>query len=131
LEYQVAAPRIYVGVGYLHTANNYGYPALNAVGVGIEKLPDLRPGVSFFGSAFYYPGATGTYTITNAASPNAGKSYQQQYGITKYDIGLQLVAKKFPVYLYGGVSGDHYAANRSAPIGQTHDGPYLGLGVKL
>ncbi len=131
LEYQVAAPRIYVGVGYLHTGNNYGYPVLNAVGAGIEKLPDLRPGVSFFGSAFYYPAATGTYTVTSAASVNNGKSYRQQYGITKYDVGLQLVAKHFPVYLYGGLSGDHYAANRNAPIGQTHDGPYLGLGVKL
>lgn len=131
LEYQVAAPRVYVGVGYLHTANNYGYPHLNAIGAGIEKLPALRSGVNFFGSAFYYPAASGTYTVSDAASPNAGKAYRQQYQITKYDVGLALVAKRVPVYLYAGVSGDHYAAGRNAPIGQTHDGPYLGLGVKL
>ncbi len=131
LEYQIAAPRVYVGVGYLHTANNYGYPHLNAIGAGIEKLPDLRPGINLYGSAFYYPSATGTYTIANAASVNNGKSYQQQYRITKFDLGLALIAKHFPVYLYGGFSGDHYAADRNAPVGQTHDGPYLGLGVKL
>jgi len=52
LEYQVAASRIYVGVGYLNAANNYGYPRMNAVGAGIEKLPDLRSGINFFGYAF-------------------------------------------------------------------------------
>jgi hypothetical protein len=131
IEYQVAAPRIYVGVSYLHTANNYGYPQLNGVGFGIEKLPELHPGVSFFGSAFYYPSASGTYTITNPASSNVGISYRQQYAVTKYDIGLALVANHFPVYLYGGFSGDEYRARTAAPINQIHDGPYIGLGVKL
>ena len=131
LEYQIAAPRVYVGVGYLHTANNFGYPQLNAVGVGIEKLPDLRPGLNLSGSAFYYPAASGTYTITNPASVNAGKSYRQQYGIVKYDVGLALVFAHSPVYVHAGVAGDHYTAKQSAPIGQTHDGPYIGLGVKL
>ena len=131
LEYQIAAPRIYAGVGYLHTANNYGYPQLNAVGLGIEKLPDLRPGVNLSGSAFYYPAASGTYTITDPASVNAGKSYRQQYGIVKYDVGLALVFAHSPIYLHGGFAGDRYTAKQSAPIGQTHDGPYIGLGVKL
>jgi hypothetical protein len=131
LEYQIAAPRIYVGIGYLHTANNYGYPQLNGPGVGIEKLPDLRPGVNFYGSAFYYPTASGNYTVTDPSSVNAGKTYQQQYQILKYDVGLALVFAHFPLYLHGGISGDRYGAKRNAPIGQTHDGPYLGLGVKL
>jgi len=131
LEYQVAAPKIYVGVGYLQTSTNYGYPHLNALGVGIEKLPELRTGISWFGSAFYYPTASGTYTIANAASSNNGKSYRQQYAITKYDIGLALALARFPLYLYGGYSADQYAAKQNAPIGQTHNGPYIGLGVKL
>jgi len=131
LEYQVAAGRIYVGLGYLHAANNYGYPQLNAAGVGIEKLPDLRSGLNFFGSAFYYPSASGNYTVTDPASSNAGKSYQQVYQIAKYDVGFALAATRFPLYLYGGFSADHYTAKQNAPIGQTHDGPYIGLGVKF
>ena len=131
LEFQVAAPKIYVGAGYLHTANNFGYPQLNALGFGIEKLPDLKPGLNLSGSAFYYPAASGTYTITNPASINAGKSYRQQYGILKYDVGLALVFAHSPVYLHGGFSGDRYTAKQNAPIGQTHDGPYIGLGMKL
>jgi Copper amine oxidase N-terminal domain len=131
LEYQVAAPRIYVGVGYLHTANNYGYPQLNGVGGGVEKLPDLRSGLSFFGSAFYYPTVSGNYTIANAASINNGTTYRQQYQILKYDIGLAYVPGRSPVYIYGGFNGERYTAKQNAPISQTHDGPYIGLGVKL
>jgi len=131
LEYQIAAPRIYAGIGYLHTANNYGYPQLNGIGGGIEKLPELRAGLNVFGSAYYYPAASGNYTITSPASVNFAKTYRQQYQIVKYDLGVALVAARFPVYLYGGVSGDRYYAKQNAPIGQTHDGPYIGLGVKL
>jgi hypothetical protein len=131
LEYQIAAPKIYIGVGYISTANNYGYPQLNGLGVGIEKLPELRSGFSWFGSAFYYPTASGNYTVTNPASPNNGKTYRQQYAITKYDIGLALALSRFPLYLYGGYAADMYTAKLNAPIGQTHNGPYAGIGVKF
>jgi Copper amine oxidase N-terminal domain len=131
IEYELAAPHVYAGIGYLHTANNFGYPQLDGVGVGLEKLPDMRTGLNFYGSAFYYPNAGGNYTIPFAASPNFGKTYRQQYAIVKYDIGVALVFRGSPVYVAGGFNGDHYAAKQNAPIGQIHDGPYLGLGVKL
>ena len=62
---------------------------------------------------------------------NDGTTYRQQYGITKYDIGLALVIGHSPVYLHGGYSGDHYTASKNAPIGQIHAGPYFGLGLKI
>jgi hypothetical protein len=131
LEYQVAAPRLYVGVGYLQTGDNYGYPHLDAFGVGVEKLPGLQSGIDFFGSAFYYPTASGNYTVTDPLSLNVGKTYRQQYQIVKYDLGLALDLARFPVYLYGGFSGDRYTAKQNAPISQTHSGPYIGLGVRF
>jgi hypothetical protein len=42
-----------------------------------------------------------------------------------------LVFAHSPLYLQGGISGDRYGAKQNAPIGQTHDGPYLGLGVRI
>jgi hypothetical protein len=131
LEYQIASPRVYVGVGYIRTDTNYGYPHLTGLGVGIEKLPDMHRGVNFYGSAFYYPNTVGTYTIANPASPNVGQSFEQQYAITKYDIGVSLVAVHSPIYIYGGISGDRYSRKQNAPIDQQHDGPYVGLGLKL
>lgn len=131
LEYRIADPRIYVGLGYVATSNNYGSPHWNGLGAGIEKLPDLRPGISYYGSAFYYPTASGTYTLSDPLSPNIGKTYQQQYSIWKLDIGLALVLRHSPLYLYGGFGADEYAAKKNVPDGQTHDGPYAGLGVKI
>ncbi|MBD5634197.1 MAG: copper amine oxidase N-terminal domain-containing protein [Candidatus Eremiobacteraeota bacterium] len=131
LEYQIAAPHIYLGASYLHVANDYGYPSLNAAGFGLEKLPELHSGVDIFGSAFYYPSASGNYTVGGVTSPNAGRTYEQQYRILTFDVGLTLTLTHFPVYLYGGFDGDRYSEVRNAPIDQTHDGPYLGLGVKL
>jgi hypothetical protein len=131
LEYQVAAPRIYVGVGYLQTGTNYGYPHLDGFGAGVEKLPGLDSGLDFYGSAFYYPTASGNYTVTNASGSNVGQTLRQQYQIVKYDLGLTLIMTNFPVYLYGGFSGDRYTTKQNAPIGQTHSGPYIGLGVRF
>ena len=131
LEYRVAAPRIYAGIGYLHTTTSYGQPNLNAVGFGIEKLPDLRPGIGLYGSLFYYPSASGNYTVANVASVNNGITYNEQYQVIKYDIGLALVIAHSPVYVNAGFSGDHYSVSRNAPIGQIHAGPYFGLGVKI
>jgi hypothetical protein len=131
LEVQVAAPRLSVGVAYLHTSNNYGYPELNAIGFGVEKLPELHNGISFFGSAFYYPVASGNYTVPSGASPNFGRTYQQQFQILQYDVGAALAFAHSPAYLYGGFSGIRSFAKQNAPIGQIHDGPYLGLGLKI
>jgi len=131
LEYQIASPRIYVGAGYLQSENNYGYPRLEGAGAGIEKLPSLRSGIDVYGSAYYYPSVTGTYTVAEPASVNDGLSYRQRYAIVRYDIGAALVSARFPFYLFGGVRGDRFYAKANAPIGQLHDGPYLGLGVKL
>ncbi len=131
LELKIANPNIYAGLGYLQTSTNYGYPHLRAVGAGLEKLPDLNARLSVFGSAFYYPNATGNYTVSNIASPNNNVTYKQSYAITKYDIGLTYTLRNFPVYAYGGFSGDRYSKRQNAPIDQTHGGPYLGLGLKL
>jgi hypothetical protein len=131
LEFKVAEPRIYIGGGYLRTSTNYGYPHLNGAGGGVEKLPDLWPGIGVFGSVFYYPTASGDYTVNQPTSTNFGKSYRQQYQILKYDVGLDLAFKSFPVYVYGGFSGDRYVAKQNAPLNQTHSGPYVGLGVRF
>ena len=131
LEYKIAEPKIYVGASYIYMSNNYGYPHLSGVGFGVEKLPDFRSGVNLYGSAFYYPSTSGTYTVSEPASSNFGKSYRQEYQILKLDVGLALVFAHSPVYLYGGFSGDKYIAKQNAPINQTHDGPYAGLGLKF
>ena len=57
---RVLQPRIYIGVGYIWRGNNAGYPSVNGVGFGLEKLPDMNRPFSFYGSAYYYPSVKGT-----------------------------------------------------------------------
>jgi Copper amine oxidase N-terminal domain len=130
LEFKVASPNIFVGVGYLQAANNYGYPTLHAIGGGLEKLPSFTSGLDWFGSAFYYPNANGTFVQNDPTSPTFGQSFKMSYNIIKYDIGLDLNFGSSPFYLYGGYSGDRYTKkDNNEPINQTHSGPYVGLGI--
>jgi hypothetical protein len=130
LEFKVASPDIYVGVGYLQASNNYGYPTLHAIGGGLEKLPSFNSGLDWFGSAFYYPNANGTFVQNDPTSPTFSQSFKQSYDILKYDLGLDLNFGTSPFYLYGGYSGDRYnKKDNNEPINQTHAGPYVGLGL--
>ena len=132
LEYKIFNPHFYLAAGYAGWATNYGYPKLNGVGFGLEKLPDLENIFALHGSYFYYPNAYASYTVNDPNSNNFGVTYVQKYGIQTYDVGLDYVfSKQFPVYLYAGWNGDVMVARANAPINQTHSGPYVGLGFRF
>ncbi len=130
LEYRITNPNIYIGVGYLQAATNYGIPALHAFGVGLEKLQNMNATWDLYGSIFYYPDANGTLTELTAGSTTASQ-FKMEYDIYKYDAGVDVNLGSSPFYLFGGFSGDRYQAKQNAPISQTHAGPYLGLGVHV
>ena len=132
LEYKVANPDIYVGVGYLQAANSYGNPSLRAIGGGLEKMPDMNKTWDYYGSVFFYPNAKGDLTeFVGIANTNnfVVRKFTQEYDITKYDVGIDVGLGTSPFYLYGGFSGDRYTTKQNAPINQTHAGPYIGLGI--
>jgi len=126
-EYQILKPRVNIGASFLTVYTNYGNPRLTGGGVGIEKLPYGNTTFDWYGSFFYFPNMQGTYLAT--AGPNNGTSYKQQYQILKYDFGLNYGFSH--VYVLAGYSGDRYTAKLSAPISQTHSGPYVGLGFRF
>jgi hypothetical protein len=128
LEFKVANPNLYVGVGYIQASNNYGDPSLRGIGVGAEKIPDFNSTWDYYGSVFYYPNANGTLTELTANSFNA-RAFKMEYNIVKYDAGVDVNLGASPFYLYAGFSGDRYDAKQFAPISQTHAGPYIGLGI--
>ncbi len=131
LELQLLDPHIYLGVGYLRANNNYGYPQLGGLGLGLEKLPEF---VSAFGahfSAFYYPNVSGKFTVTDPANPNFNTTYTQAYRILKYDVGFDVPITQSPVYVSVGFSGDRYYDKANAPRGQSHTGPYGAIGVRF
>ncbi|HXM17661.1 MAG TPA: copper amine oxidase N-terminal domain-containing protein [Candidatus Tumulicola sp.] len=131
LEYKVAEPHIMIGADYLSANNNYGYPRLSGWGFGLEKLPEFTSQLSWHASGFYHPSVTGSYVVNDPASPNFGLSFRQQYHVWTYDVGLDYLFGRSPLYLYLGFNGDQYTANTNAPVNQTHAGPYAGIGIRF
>jgi hypothetical protein len=122
---RILKPRIYIGVGYMWRSNNAGYPKINNVGGGLEKLPDLDHAFSFYGSAYYYPSVRGICgTDVCPLGP-----YTIAYGVLKYDIGVTYSFQNFPLFIEGGFLGDRGWAQLSAPSDFSESGPYIGLGL--
>jgi hypothetical protein len=127
LEYQIVKPRIDIAGSYINIWNNYGYPRLTGGGFGLDKLPDFTPALGWYGSFLYYPSIKGAYTVPSG--PAAGTTFNQQYQLYKYDIGIDYAPSA--IYVILGFNGDRYTTKSAAPVNQTHAGPYLGLGVKF
>jgi hypothetical protein len=123
---KVIDPRIYVGVGYLFRTPNYGYPRVTGFGYGAEKLPDLNQSFSLYGSVWYYPNAKGNFT-----DPGTGIGYTLAYNILKYQIGGTVNFGNSPVFLDLGWMGDNGKNKTNAPGDFSHNGPYVGLGIKF
>ncbi len=124
---RILKPRIYIGVGYLWRSNNAGYPAINNVGGGLEKLPDLDHPFSWYGSAYYYPNVKGTCgTGECPAGP-----YTLSYNVLKYDIGVDYSFQGIPLFIEGGYLGDRGYNLDAAPSGFSEAGPYVGIGIKF
>ncbi len=139
---RVLEPRIYIGVGYMWRSGNYGYPRLRNFGFGVEKLPDLNQGFTWFGSAYYYPNVNGngngclTLPTTTPATPGVGcanpTSYNLAYNIFKYDIGGAFTfGPNIPIFVEFGFLGDTGRNKQNAPSDFTENGPYVGLGLKF
>lgn len=124
---RVLQPRIYIGVGYIWRSNNAGYPGVNGVGFGLEKLPDLDRPFSWYGSAYYFPSVKGTCgTDVCPAGP-----YTLGYNVLKYDLGVDYSFQGIPLFIEGGYLGEHGWSTDAAPSPYSESGPYVGIGVKF
>ena len=131
---KIAEPRIYIGVGYLHREENYGYPKQNGFGFGAEKLPDLEQPISVYGSVWYYPSISGNYTYPTAVGvPLAlrGTTDKFQQRFLKYQIGGTLNLGNSGLFLDAGFLGDTIRGKNISPSDATHAGGYIGLGIKF
>jgi len=122
---QLSPQKVYFSVGYLSLANNYGYPAIRGLGVGLLKLPILSNRLSYDAGVFYYPNITGFCGL--AACPTAMGDVS--YGLLTYSAGATYAFG--PFFIETGYRGDRGTRKSIAPVGFTHDGPFAGLGLHL
>jgi hypothetical protein len=130
---RILQPRIYVGVGYMWRLNNAGYPRIDNVGFGLEKLPDLDHPFSIYGSIYYFPNVKGNFTVPTVTPPTAdsGVTYQLAYNVLKSDIGITYAFSGTPLFIEGGVMGESLRNKTNAPSDISEFGPYAGIGIKF
>ncbi|MEA2688156.1 MAG: hypothetical protein QOD51_763, partial [Candidatus Eremiobacteraeota bacterium] len=113
---KIAEPRIYIGVGYLHREENYGYPKQNGFGFGAEKLPDLDQPFSVYGSVWYYPSISGNFTYPVGAPPSlVGTTDKFQQRFLKYQVGGTLNLGNSGLFLDAGFLGDTIRGKNISP----------------
>lgn len=123
---RIAQPRIYFVAGYAGRANNYGYPTIGGLGLGLMKFPDLDKVVSVRARFMWYPYVFGDYTTPS------GTQYTLGYRQYIYDAGLTLSpSRKFPLFFEGGFRGENDNGRNSAPSNRSYSSIYAGLGFKF
>jgi hypothetical protein len=131
---KIGDPRIYIGVGYLSRAENYGYPRQNGFGFGAEKLPDLDQPISVYGSVWYYPSISGDFTFPDVGPPAddagaSGRRFEQRF--LKYQVGGTFSLGNSGLFLDAGFLGDTIRGKQLSPSDASHAGGYVGLGIKF
>jgi hypothetical protein len=127
---RVAEPRVYVGVGYLHHEERYGYPKQNGFGFGVEKFPDLDRPVSAYGTLWYYPSMAGNFTYPPGAPGGrfgTNDTFRQRF--LTYRLGGTLRLGKTGLFVDAGFLGDLIGGGNLSPSNASHGGAYIGLGA--
>ena len=119
----IGIPKVYIVGSYLSRWGNYGYPQMTGFGGGLELVPSLKSVVGLEGSAIYYPSVTGNFTDP------FGTRFNLQYRILRYMAGVTFAIPSTPIFLEGGLLGDHGTAGTNAPSGFSHSGLFAGLGI--
>jgi hypothetical protein len=119
---QIGNHPLAIGLSALETMTNYPYPLLHGLGVGIAKLPDWTgPHVSLFGSAFYYPAASGTLGPVHAT-----------FSIVRSEAGFRFRPTGWPVYLVGGYQNEiRSGRNLPAQVRLNRSDPFVGVGARI
>ncbi|MFY9718193.1 MAG: hypothetical protein WAK16_00985, partial [Candidatus Cybelea sp.] len=125
LGYKIFSPHVYIAVGYIWGSNNYGYPNLNAVGGGLEKLPDWGHKFTYYGSVYYYPNFRGTYTTSSAAIP-PNETFGVGYNFLKYKVGVAYAIVP-SIAIEAGWDGENGANKNNFPSSYSANGAYAGL----
>lgn len=129
LEYQPVHLPVYFGLAYSNASNNYNFPRLTGLGIGVELVPNPRRLLSPYGSFFYFPNQTGTYALANPNNPNSG-SVASAFNSNELEVGGSLAFPKTDLSL---VVGYYQTTNvrRTGTFNFVRDGPFLGLGYRV
>ena len=127
---RIMQPRVYFIEGFAWQWNNFGYPTLDGLGFGLEKLPDLDKTSSFIARWWYsqrlkglYPGFT---TTSGVSFPGGTLAYR----VNKWMLGYEFTASNH-IFWELGVQGEHESPSINGPSGRNMVGGFVGIGGKM
>ncbi len=118
---------LYAGLGAVRTWTNYNYPVLTGIGAGVELRPEQIPGVRAFGSAYYYPIASGPYRTESAPQ----RALTPGFGIVKLDCGFVVRSARtrtYAVFGYGFEQRSGHGLPRDVRF--IRSDPYVAIGIR-
>lgn len=127
IERRLRVRSLYAGLGAVRTWTNYHYPVLTGIGAGLELRPEPAAGVRAFGSAYYYPFASGRYQTESAPA----RSLTPVFGIVKLDGGFIVRRARSRVYGVLGYGFEQRSGHAlPADVRLIRSDPYVALGVR-
>jgi hypothetical protein len=121
-------PRAFIGVGYLSQSTPLG--TMTGAGFGLDVIPRYDRWFSVYGSAWYYPWQSGTYTSGFPAGTAApGPTLSQR--IIKYRAGVTIFIPRTPIALDLGVAGDTGKEGNNVSPNTSEGGFFLGARAAL
>lgn len=129
LEYQALHAPVYFGLAYSNSFNNYGFPRLTALGIGVELQPNPRKLISPYGSYFFFPNQTGTYPLADPNDPSSG-TVHTAFVANEFEGGFAITPPKANLSV---VLAYYQTTNvrRTGTFNFVRDGPVIGLGYHL
>ena len=131
----VAIPGIgaYVGAGFINENLGGTFPiSASGVGLGFEKLTELRAPFSYYFSAFYYPNLSAT-TSAQTVGATVYPASNVNFKLLRYGIGSVLNFSRSPLYFNLGTTYNQETV-KGFPTGRgdnTRSIQYAGLGVRI
>lgn len=120
-----------LGIAYVSTGTNYGYPHLRGLGIGVALRGSSKWAIQPYASLYDYPAAQGTYIFS--AAPNDGrKSIPLTFSIITFDAGVAWHIHASPVSVVAGLYQElRYQHPYARPTLLIHASPYAGLELRL
>ncbi len=119
---------VYAGIGAVRTWTNYDYPVLTGLGAGVEIRASAAAGIRPFGSAYYYPSASGRYV----PDVDSNRTLTPSFGIVKLDGGVVVRSARSRVYGVFGYGFEQRSGHAlPSDVRFIRSDPYVAFGTRL
>lgn len=129
LEYRPQQLPVYLGIAFSNATNNYQFPTLQALGIGVEVKPNPRRTFSPYGSFFYFPNQNGVYAHADPNNPASG-SVTESLRANELEVGASFAVPRTQLSVVGGYS-QTTNISRTGSFNFVRDGPFVGVGYRL